>query len=276
MAVKNRELAQNFTNTWQNRAVIPQNDNDLPITIAKIWRINTNLLLTISGLCFALLLAFSALVSANFAVILASILAIFVTIGWPKLIGLSSPQNSYLGLSIIAFLAIFAAMFKNSTWLALVAGFGIALVFLLEIFYKQSTFGRLERISCSYLGMMVVVSGAFWILISGTDLGAKVGIIFAVVTAVVSIISFFTSRSVFVVSILNGIIFGMCTAYLLDAKIGIGAIVGVVVSVAYRLSFESFNNVYRENPLFPAFAYVALPMSSIGFIASAIVEVLSQ
>ncbi|XCB29392.1 hypothetical protein RQN30_09185 [Arcanobacterium hippocoleae] len=61
---------------------------------------------------------------------------------------------------------------------------------------------------------------------------------------------------------------------MLDIYFSVGAVAGIAVPVAYRLSFEAFNNVYRANPIFPVLTYAAIPMSSLGFIAFATAEIL--
>ncbi|MDR6939853.1 F0F1-type ATP synthase assembly protein I [Arcanobacterium hippocoleae] len=251
-----------------------QQPDEWPITTAKVWIFRANIWLAIAGMCFALLLGLGA---AFFwpAVLVLNLLVIgLLILGWASLIGLPSQKTSQLGMILIALLGVLAAIFRDIHWIALIAGIGILLAFVQEMFRKQSALRRLEQISGSYLGMILILSATFWTQTVTSEFGKQVVLVFSAVIGVVSLISLFTTRSVFVVSLINALTFGIGIAYLLDVYLSVGAIAGVVVAVAYRLSFEAFNSVYRTPAALPVLAYIALPTAAIGFIAQATVMIL--
>ena len=251
-----------------------QKDVDLPLVTAKIGRLPANVLLAVLGFFFALVLAFGAAFFPPLVIGLVVLLAVLVVLGWPSLIGLTMQRTVRIGSIVVAVLGILAAIFADYHWTALVAALGIIVAFAAEMLRSKVLLRRIEQIAGNYLAIALVLSATFWIQTVNTDFGSKTAVIFAIVFAVVSLISVFTSRSVFAVSLINALVFGMGSAYLCDTRIAVGAVAGLAVPVAYRLSFEAFNHVHYQKPLLPLLTYISLPISSIGFIAFAAAGVL--
>lgn len=260
----------NFSkDAWHNGAVNNQKDVDLPLVSARIWRFRANLIFAVAGFFFALVLALGAVCFSPLIIGLVALLAVLVILGWSFLIELPSRQTARIDLIIISVLGILAAIFADYHWIALVAGLGIVISFATEMFRAKTLLRRLEQISGTYLAMVLVLSSVFWIQSVNTGFDAQVVFVFAVVIGVVSIINLFITRSVFAISLVNALIFGFGTAFLTDTRLAAGAIAGLAVPVAYRLSYEAFNQAHYERPLMPLLAYIVLPISSLGFIAYA-------
>ena len=168
-----------------------------------------------------------------------ALLGLTVVIGWPELLRIPNPAASRISLSAIYVVSLIMVLTEKN-FLPFLAAVGIVTVFLSEMLRSASAVRRLEQISSTYLGMLLIISVALWHFNATEDEGCGISICFAATSAIVAIISALDSRSSMALGVVNGIVSGIGFSLLLSFSPAVGLCIGLLTAGAYLLTRHSF------------------------------------
>lgn len=216
-----------------------------------------------------------ALTNSVFLGVAIFICGVVVAAGWAMLLGLpnkSTPKYPLLAVLVVALVTALLSTPNASTFI--VAGSLVA-VFLTEMFRRDGRTDLVEQISGTYVGCILIVSLTMWVHVIPAKHGTEIAITAAVITAGVAVINAFETRSVTVLSVVNGLVIGVVASYALHLETIFGVLLALGAVMAYRLTARAVKNLPRPSPAASGAARAFIPFCALGVISFVLQEVLT-
>ncbi|WP_124055353.1 hypothetical protein [Arcanobacterium ihumii] len=225
---------------------------------------------SLASILSAALLAIGAITAPWGMVVVVILFGSLLIIGWTTLLNLPNRSTAHSALGIVFLLLVAAGIWGSMVLTALVAAFGIVVVFIAEMLRPANAFRRLEQIAGTYLGITLLTALSLWIHTSYLTDGIKVTVMMTLIIAVVSVIHAFPTRSLEFVSLLNGIVAGIAAALILALPWWSGVLVGFAVPTSFQLTRRAVTDIFRAGKILPNIARIFVPISALGMVALAV------
>ncbi len=190
----------------------------------------------------------------------------FLIYYWPKLLKLPAVLPTRLIMAAMLLATVGAGIWGSLVHLTVAAGFSMFLAFGAGIFSQVNGAPRLQQIFGSYGGLLPIIAAAFWFFALQVKGGVQFSFLLLLISAVISLLYAYPTRSLPILALLNGLLLGLAGAYLFSLPLEIGAAGGIGAALLFGATRRAFYLHLSTEERFSPLAFL-IPFSLLGVLA---------
>lgn len=202
-----------------------------------------------------------------------AISAVLLIIGWPDLIGLDNRRVPRATMSVIALAAVVSGLFGTLLTTTFVAVFAVVACFFAEMFRRDGRSHLVEQLAGSMMGAVMLVSGSLWIFVARDDASTDLVIVAAITLAIVSMVHGFDTVPARYVGFINGLVFGVGLAIIVDLSPLAGGLLGASIATVYLIGARFAVDFPTPTEALPSLSRAMTPLLAVGVIGFVVSKV---